>query len=75
MGRRTKKIKEKTRQFSPIFLSFACSDRGELHRVAVVDQNTTLLQEIPLFPSQEPINNILLHEVEKVAGNCSLTQT
>lgn len=54
---------------------FACSDRGELHRVAVVDQNTTLLQEIPLFPSQEPINNILLHEVEKVAGNCSLTQT
>lgn len=32
--------------------------------MAVVDQNTTLLQEIPLFPSQEPINNILLHQVE-----------
>lgn len=32
--------------------------------MAVVDQNTTLLQEIPLFPSQEPINNIVLHQVE-----------
>lgn len=44
--------------------TFVRADRGELHRVAVVGQNTTLLQEIPLFPSQEPINNILLHQVE-----------
>ncbi|KAM7377497.1 hypothetical protein PAMA_014008 [Pampus argenteus] len=38
------------------------TDRGELHRVGVVGQNATLLQEIPLFTSQEPINNILLHK-------------
>lgn len=31
--------------------------------MAVVGQNTTLLQEIPLFSSQEPVNNILLHQV------------
>lgn len=46
------------------FLCFVFADRGELHRVAVVDQNTTLLQEIPLFGSQEPVNNIVLHQVE-----------
>lgn len=40
------------------------ADRGELHRVAVMGQNATLLQEIPLFTSQEPVNNILLHQVE-----------
>uniref|UniRef100_H2T8E5 Sema domain-containing protein n=1 Tax=Takifugu rubripes TaxID=31033 RepID=H2T8E5_TAKRU len=45
------------------------TDRGELHRVAVVDQNTTLLQEIPLFPSQEPINNILLHQGRALVGS------
>ncbi|XP_041842059.1 semaphorin-4F [Melanotaenia boesemani] len=38
------------------------TDRGELHRVAVVGQNATLLQEIPLFTSQEPVNSILLHQ-------------
>lgn len=38
-------------------------DRGELHRVAVVGQNATLLQEVPLFSSLEPVNNILLHQV------------
>lgn len=44
---------------------FMCvADRGELHQVEVVGQNTTLLQEIPLFSSQEPITNILLHKVE-----------
>lgn len=40
------------------------ADRGELHQVAIVGQNATLLQEIPLFTSQEPVNNILLHKVE-----------
>lgn len=39
------------------------ADRGELHQVAVVGQNTTLLQEIPVFTSEEPVNNILLHQV------------
>lgn len=42
---------------------FVVADRGELHQVAVVGQNSTLLHEIPLFTAQEPINNILLHQV------------
>ncbi|XP_071779197.2 semaphorin-4F [Centroberyx gerrardi] len=42
--------------------------RGELHRVAVVGQNTTLLQEIPLFTAQEPVNNILLHKGQALVG-------
>lgn len=29
-------------------------------------QNATLLQEIPLFTSLEPVNNILLHQVNHV---------
>ncbi|XP_070786015.1 semaphorin-4F [Enoplosus armatus] len=45
------------------------TDRGELHRVAVVGQNTTLLQEIPLFTSQEPVNNILLHQGRALVGS------
>ncbi|XP_074480813.1 semaphorin-4F isoform X1 [Sebastes fasciatus] len=45
------------------------TDRGELHRVAVVGQNATLLQEIPLFPSQEPVNNILLHQGRALVGS------
>ncbi|KAK5848539.1 hypothetical protein PBY51_006144 [Eleginops maclovinus] len=45
------------------------TDRGELHRVAVVGQNTTLLQEIPLFSSQEPVNNILLHQGLALVGS------
>ncbi|KAM6960148.1 semaphorin-4F [Tautogolabrus adspersus] len=45
------------------------TDRGELHRVAVVGQNTTLLQEIALFTSQEPVNNILLHQGRALVGS------
>ncbi|XP_044039284.1 semaphorin-4F isoform X2 [Siniperca chuatsi] len=45
------------------------TDRGELHRVAVVGQNATLLQEIPLFTSQEPVNNILLHKSQALVGS------
>lgn len=33
--------------------------------MAVVGQNVTLLQETTLFTSQEPVNNILLHKVER----------
>ncbi|KAM4611506.1 semaphorin-4F [Polymixia lowei] len=44
------------------------TDRGELHRVAVVGQNTTLLQEINLFTAQEPVNNILLHKGQALVG-------
>uniref|UniRef100_A0A3P8WHS3 Ssemaphorin 4F n=2 Tax=Cynoglossus semilaevis TaxID=244447 RepID=A0A3P8WHS3_CYNSE len=43
--------------------------RGELHQVEVVGQNATILQEIPLFPSQEPVNNILLHKGEALVGS------
>ncbi|KAM4537389.1 semaphorin-4F [Odontesthes bonariensis] len=43
--------------------------QGELHRVAVVGQNATLLQEIPLFTSQEPVNNILLHQGRALVGS------
>ncbi|XP_068164037.1 semaphorin-4F [Antennarius striatus] len=43
--------------------------RGELHRVAVVGQNATLLQEIPLFSSQEPVNNILLYQGMALVGS------
>nr|XP_046236279.1 semaphorin-4F [Scatophagus argus]XP_046236280.1 semaphorin-4F [Scatophagus argus]XP_046236281.1 semaphorin-4F [Scatophagus argus] len=45
------------------------TDRGELHRVAVVGQNATLLQEIPLFTSQEPVNNILLYQGGALVGS------
>lgn len=45
------------------------TDRGELHRMAVVDQNATLLQEIPLFSSQEPLNNILLYTDRTLVGS------
>ncbi|XP_045921322.1 semaphorin-4F [Micropterus dolomieu] len=45
------------------------TDRGELHRVAVVGQNATLLQEIPLFTLQEPVNNILLHQGWALVGS------
>ncbi|XP_056431700.1 semaphorin-4F [Gadus chalcogrammus] len=44
------------------------TDRGELHRVAVVGQNTTLLQEVPLFPADQPINNIVLHQGQALVG-------
>ncbi|KAF7657398.1 hypothetical protein LDENG_00027570 [Lucifuga dentata] len=45
------------------------TDRGELHQVAVVGQNTTMLQEIPLFTAQEPVNNILLHKGRALVGS------
>ncbi|MED6279840.1 hypothetical protein CHARACLAT_004827 [Characodon lateralis] len=45
------------------------TDRGELHQVAVAGQNATLLQEIPLFSSQEPVNNILLHQGRALVGS------
>ncbi|XP_053199326.1 semaphorin-4F [Scomber japonicus] len=45
------------------------TDRGELHRVAVVGQNATLLHEIPLFTSQEPVNNILLYKGRTLVGS------
>ncbi|KAK2900122.1 semaphorin-4F isoform X2 [Channa argus] len=45
------------------------TDRGELHQVEVVGQNTTLLQEFPLFSAQEPVNNILLYKGQVVVGS------
>lgn len=51
------------------------ADRGELHQVEVVGQNSTLLQEIPLFTSLEPINNILLHKVEHMHLHTYFTHT
>ncbi|KAJ8382446.1 hypothetical protein SKAU_G00032240 [Synaphobranchus kaupii] len=45
------------------------TDRGELHRVSVVGQNATLLQEVPLFTAQEPVNNILLYQDQALVGS------
>lgn len=45
------------------------TDRGELHRVAVVGNNATLLQELPLFPATEPVNNILLNKGKAIVGS------
>lgn len=45
------------------------TDRGELHQVAVVGHNATLLQELTLFTSQEPVNNILLHQGRALVGS------
>ncbi|XP_013874519.1 semaphorin-4F [Austrofundulus limnaeus] len=45
------------------------TDRGELHQVAVVGLNATLLQEIPLFSPQEPVNNIILHQGAALVGS------
>ncbi|XP_034020045.1 semaphorin-4F [Thalassophryne amazonica] len=45
------------------------TDRGELHRVAVVDQRATLLQELSLFTAQEPVNNILLYKGWALVGS------
>lgn len=39
------------------------TDRGELHKVAVVGPNANLIEEVPLFSAQEPVNNILLYKV------------
>ncbi len=38
-------------------------DHGELHKVAVVGPNATLIEEVPLFSAQESVNNILLYKV------------
>lgn len=62
-----KGVKEKS--FFSMGVCLCVADRGELHRVAVVGQNATLLQEIPLFTSQEPVNNILLHQVAHLQIN------
>ncbi|KAK7939136.1 hypothetical protein WMY93_002462 [Mugilogobius chulae] len=43
----------------------------ELHRVAVVAHNATLLQEKALFSPAEPINNILLHQGRVLVGSPS----
>ncbi|XP_077962553.1 semaphorin-4F isoform X1 [Gasterosteus aculeatus] len=45
------------------------TDRGELHQVAVVGENATFLQELSLFTSQEPVNNILLHRGRALVGS------
>ncbi|KAM4714614.1 semaphorin-4F [Anableps anableps] len=45
------------------------TDHGELHQVAVAGQNATLLQEIPLFSSQEPVNNIMMHQGQALVGS------
>ncbi|KAM9835236.1 semaphorin-4F isoform X4 [Syngnathus typhle] len=44
------------------------TDSGELHQVAVLGENTTLLREIPLFEATEPVNNILLYQGWVVVG-------
>ncbi|KAI2662362.1 Semaphorin-4F [Labeo rohita] len=62
------------------------TDRGELHKVAVVGPNANLIEEVPLFSAQEPVNNILLYKDEALVGtpfslvklpivNCSLYST
>ncbi|XP_051923042.1 semaphorin-4F [Hippocampus zosterae] len=38
------------------------TDFGELHQVAVIGENATLIREVPLFETTEPVNNILLHQ-------------
>ncbi|XP_005166611.1 semaphorin-4F isoform X1 [Danio rerio] len=45
------------------------TDHGELHKVAVVGPNATLIEEITLFSAQEPVNNILLYKGEAVVGS------
>lgn len=52
------------------------SDRGQLHRVLVEGQNSSLLLESHIFPFQEPVNNILLYKVHRTAsGLPSPTET
>ncbi|XP_076843409.1 LOW QUALITY PROTEIN: semaphorin-4F [Brachyhypopomus gauderio] len=45
------------------------TDHGELHRVAIVGQNATLLEERPVFPASEPVNNILLYKGDVLVGS------
>uniref|UniRef100_A0A673FXA5 Sema domain-containing protein n=1 Tax=Sinocyclocheilus rhinocerous TaxID=307959 RepID=A0A673FXA5_9TELE len=52
------------------------TDHGELHKVAVVGPNATLIEEVPLFSAQEPVNNILLYKTLSVSlhkeGACAI---
>ncbi|XP_023693915.1 semaphorin-4F isoform X1 [Paramormyrops kingsleyae] len=45
------------------------TDRGQLHRVLVEGQNTSILLESPIFPFQEPVNNILLYKGRALVGS------
>ncbi|XP_051504617.1 semaphorin-4F-like isoform X1 [Myxocyprinus asiaticus] len=45
------------------------TDRGQLHKVVVVGPNATLIEEVPLFSAQEPVNNILLYKDEALVGS------
>ncbi|XP_024143717.1 semaphorin-4F [Oryzias melastigma] len=45
------------------------TDRGEIHKVAVVGQNATLLEEVPIFPAKEPVNNMLLYQGWALVGS------
>ncbi|XP_077085699.1 semaphorin-4F isoform X1 [Siphateles boraxobius] len=45
------------------------TDHGELHKVAVVGPNATLIEEVTLFSFQEPVNNILLYKDEALVGS------
>ncbi|XP_064859720.1 semaphorin-4F-like isoform X2 [Oncorhynchus nerka] len=47
------------------------TDQGELHSVSIVGRTATLLQEIPLTTSVEPVNNILTHQGHVVVGSPS----
>ncbi|XP_061768500.1 semaphorin-4F isoform X1 [Nerophis ophidion] len=45
------------------------TDYGELHQVATMGENATLLREIPLFDTKEPVNNIFLHQGWALVGS------
>ncbi|KAK6324608.1 hypothetical protein J4Q44_G00039500 [Coregonus suidteri] len=47
------------------------TDQGELHSVSIVGRTATLLQEIPLTTSVQPVNNILIHQGHVVVGSPS----
>ncbi|XP_067106605.1 semaphorin-4F-like isoform X1 [Osmerus mordax] len=47
------------------------TDQGELHSVSVVGGTATLLQEIPVTTSVEPVNNILVHQGGVLVGSAS----
>ncbi|XP_061525429.1 semaphorin-4F [Phycodurus eques] len=45
------------------------TDDGELHQVAVMGENATLLREVPLFQPTEPVIHISLHQRWAVVGS------
>ncbi|XP_077598420.1 semaphorin-4F [Stigmatopora nigra] len=47
---------------------FLGTDFGELHVVAVIEENATLLREIALFDTTEAVNDILLHQGWALVG-------